>query len=149
MASPKLYRNIPVADVPDAADWVSAQAVTPASVVNVYSLWPGRASIEITAVWWDAGAAPAGIGAAVYDVANVTIQPVEIKHVRAATTASDGVVDVSAFDVVVAATSSITGPAFTKVSLADSSPDEMYLRVTAATPPVGATHLRLIAEVTP
>mgnify|MGYP000004943528 FL=1 len=142
--SAKLYRNIPVADVPDADDWVADQAI-PDDVVDVYTLWPGRASIEVTAVWWDASALPAGVGAAVYDAGAVGLQPVEIKRVAA----SDAVDDISAFTAIVAATSTLSAPAFVKQSLGDSSPDEMYLRVTAGTPPVGATHLRLVVEVTP
>ena len=139
----KLYRNIPVGDLPD-ADWVSAQEV-PDDVPNVYTLWPGRAAIEVVAVWWDADAAPAGIGAAVYDAGAVTLQPVEVKSIAA----DDAVADVSAFVAVVAATSSLAAPAFEKQSLADTNPDAMYMRVAAATAPGTATHLRLLLDVTP
>ncbi len=134
----KLYRNIPVGDLPD-VDWVSAQAV-PDDVPNVYTLWPGRAAIEVVAVWWNANA-----GTAVYDAGAVTLQPVEVKSIAA----GDAVTGVSAFTAVVAATSSLAAPAFEKQSLADTNPDPMYMRVAAATAPGTATHLRLLLEVTP
>ena len=139
----KLYRNIPVGDLPD-TDWVSAQEVL-AGVENIYELWPGRAALEVVAVWWNANAAPAGVGAAVSDAGSVTLHPVEVKPIAAC----DAVADVSAFTAVVAATSSLAAPAFEKQSLADTNPDEMYMRVAAATAPGTATHLRLIVEVTP
>ena len=91
----KLYRNIPVGDLPD-VDWVSAQAV-PDDVPNVYTLWSGRAAIEVVAVWWNANA-----GTAVYDADAVTLQPVEVKSIAA----DDAVAGVPAFAAVVAATSS-------------------------------------------
>lgn len=138
--SAKLYRNIPVADVPDDDDWVADQAI-PDGVVDVYSLWPGRASVEITAVWWDEGADPP---AAVYDATAVGLQPVEVKRVNA-DEALDGV---PAFVAIAAATSTLSAPAFEKQSLGDTSPDELYIRVAAATAPGSATHLRLIVEVT-
>ena len=134
----KLYRNIPVGDLPD-VDWDSAQAV-PDDVPNVYTLWSGRAAIEVVAVWWNANA-----GTAVYDADAVTLQPVEVKSIAA----DDAVAGVPAFDAVVAATSSLAAPAFEKQSLADTNPDPMYMRVAAATVPGTATHLRLLLEVTP
>lgn len=134
----KLYRNIPVGDLPD-DDWVSEQEV-PGDVPNVYTLWPGRAAIEVVAVWWNANA-----GTAVYDADAVTLQPVEVKSIAA----DDAVADVSAFVAVVAATSSLAAPAFEKQSLADTNPDAMYMRVAAATAPGTATHLRLLLDVTP
>lgn len=139
--SAKLYRNIPVADVPDADDWVADQAI-PDDVVDVYTLWPGRASVEVTAVWWDEDADPP---AAVYDAGAVGLQPIEVKRIDAGA----AVAGVPAFVAVVAATSTLSAPAFEKQSLGDTSPDELYLRVTAGTPPGTATHLRLIVEVTP
>lgn len=136
--SVKLYREIAVADLPD-GDWVADQEIGE-GVVNIYSLWPGRAAIEVVCVWWNAGA-----GTAVYDAGAVTLQPVEVKRIAA----GDAVAGVSAFAAVVAATSSLAAPAFEKQSLADTNPDEMYMRVAAATAPGTATHLRLIVEVTP
>ena len=134
----KLYRNIPVGDLPD-VDWVSAQAV-PDDVPNVYTLWSGRAAIEVVAVWWNAND-----GTAVYDADAVTLLPVEVKSIAA----DDAVAGVPAFAAVVAATSSLAAPAFEKQSLADTNPDPMYMRVAAATVPGTATHLRLLLEVTP
>jgi len=134
----KLYRNIPVGDLPD-DDWVSEQEV-PDDVPNVYALWSGRAAIEVVAVWWDENA-----DAAVYDADAVTLQPVEVKSIAA----DDAVAGVPAFAAVVAATSSLAAPAFEKQSLADTNPDPMYMRVAAATVPGTATHLRLLLEVTP
>lgn len=143
MPSPKPYRNIPVADLPD-TDWVADQAV-PDDVVNIYTLWPGRAAIEILPVWWNADAPDTeGAGAAVYDAAAVAVQPVEIKRVS-----STEFPEVPAFDVVCNATISQSAPAFEKTSLLDTSADEMYLRVVSATAPGTATHLRLVVEVTP
>lgn len=136
MPSPKPYRIINASSLPD-SDWVADQLVPP-TVPNVYAFWPGRATIEILPVWWDANT-----DTAVYDSGNVVVQPVEIKRVSGATqSVPDSVV-------VCNATISQTAPAFQKTSLLDTSADEMYLRVVSATPPGGATHLRLIVEVTP
>ena len=147
MPSPKTYRRIPVADLPD-ADWVAAQEV-PDDVANVYDSWPERGAIEMSAVWWDESAAPAGVGAAVYDGADVAFQPVEIKHVPLPNgDVTVGGVHYTHYDVVEAATAAATGPAFVKLSLIDTSADAMYLRVATATAPVGATHLYIVAEVT-
>lgn len=137
MADPKLYREIPVGDLPD-TDWVELQAV-PDDVLNIYALWPGRASVEIVPVWWDAGA-----DEPVYDNADVTVWPIELKKVREPVASQTDPL----FQVYCNATVAAAGPAYTKLSLVDTSADAMYLRVTDATPPGAATHLRLIVEVT-
>ena len=132
-----------VADLPD-EDWVADQVISD-DAVNVYTLWSGRAAIEITAVWWNADAAPAGVGAAVYDAEDVGLQLVEVKRVEA----DDRVPGVSEFTAIVAAAPTQTAPAFEKQSASDTSPDAMYVRVSSATAPGSATHLRLLVEVTP
>lgn len=156
----KLYRRIAVADLPD-TDWVAAQAIPAASdpatfddVRNIYSLWPGRAAIELVPVWWNEDTAPAGVGVAVHNTNDVTLQPVEIKLVAAPNTDPDVNPNTPApmLTVVVNATSAQTEPGFEKQSLLDTSADAMYIRVTAPGPmdvPAGATHLYLLAEVTP
>lgn len=140
-----MYRDIPVGDLPD-ADWVADQTI-PDDVRNVYDLWSQRRSIEITPTWYDANAAPAGVGAAVHDAVAVEVQPVERKRVPI-TPVTVGDTVHSHYVVIVNATGSSNKPAFEKVSLEDTSADQMFLRIVAATPPVGATHLRLLAEVT-
>lgn len=137
MADPKLYRDIPVGDLPD-TDWVALQAI-PDGVLNIYTLWPERGSVEILPVWWDAVA-----DEAVHDIANVTVTPIEFKKVGPPT----AVQETAIFNVYCNATASVTGPAFTKLSLIDTSADAMYVRITGTTPPGAATHLRLVVEVT-
>lgn len=140
------YREIAVGDLPD-ADWVAAKAV-PELVPNVYADATERGCIEISPVWWNVDAAPAGVGAAVYDAAVVELQPVEVKRVRLPAPVVVGDTTYEDYVAVVAAAASYSKPAFEKVSLEDTSADEMHLRVVSATAPVGATHLRLIVEVT-
>lgn len=138
----KLYRQIAVADLPD-DDWVDAQAVL-AGVRDVYSLWPGRAGIEIMPVWWDDTVVNDAGGVPVYDSGNIGIVPVEYKVVAA----DSAVAGVPRFAVYINAAPTLAWPAFEKKTLNDTSADAIYLRVTAATAPSGATHLRLLAEVT-
>ncbi len=137
MPSPKLYRSVPVASLPD-PDWVASQSV-PAGVPNVYSLWTQRDCIEMIAAWWGAG------GAVTTQAGTVTLQPVEVKSVPD-NTALPGV---PAHKVVANAAGSVATATFLKRTLVDTSGDEMYVRVAAVpTPPAGATHLRLYLEVT-
>lgn len=134
----KLYRQIAVADLPD-TDWVALQAV-PGTVPDVYSLWPGRRYVEVSAVWWRTDT-----DVAVHDAAALSIRPVETKHIDAA----DAVAGVDEFDAVVNAAPAKAVLGFEKASLEDTSAGPLYLRVAAATAPGTATHLRLLVEVTP
>lgn len=147
MANPKFYRVIGLSQLFD-SDWVADKSV-PSSVPNVYSIWPGHGSIEMSAVWWDSAADPPGVGVVVYDDADVVLQPVEVKRVPlpGGPVTVDGVY-VSHVDVAVNAADAVTLPAFRKVTLIDTSADALYVRVVSGTPPNGADQLRLVLEST-
>lgn len=130
--SAQTYRRIAVGSLPD-SDWVVAQDV--GSVVNVYTLLEKKGGLEVSCVWLNNGVVMG-------NVTSVTLRPVERKAVTAANVSG------ASYTVFVAATTDLTLPALAKRSLEDTRYDDLFLMVSAAVPPGGATHLDLVIEET-